>query len=496
MRLLRRRRYRYAVALALLTILLMATYVAFGVVGVLRNRGPSLPLMPRPGPTDRILIIAPHEDDETLGCGGYLQAAIHAGAPVYVCLMTAGEGEELGAAWVTRRPPLAPGAYIRLGQVRRRESLNALASIGLPPDHVFFLDYPNMGLSAMWTARYFSAASPWTSRFTRTAQSPFAGSFTPHAPFCGAAVLADLETVITRVRPTSVFTMHPGDIHPDHWATYCFTQLALAEMRARHAMPEHPSAYAYIVHRRGWPVPWGYYPHLPLTPPPALLNLRLNRWLTFPLTSQQVSQKNRMIAAYRSQAPPFDMLMRAFDRRNEIFAQLAEVQMQDGKVSDPTLLQEPRRETELLRRRPDADLAWLDLSRTDQSAVVSVQTVAPVRGRTVVLVNLTVAQPLPHHPRALLVQYEKGKPLQTWLAMDARVPPTPAPLPINVVQRDNEITFTLPPAYAGAGQPVMLDVLVKLRGRVVDHGLTRLFRFTHEPTLPPRQDRSPSPANP
>ena len=473
---LTQRQRRWTTAIAITVIVLMTTYVALDILGVLRNRGPALLAMPLPHPGERVLVIAPHEDDETLGCGGYMQAAVDAGVEVYVCLMTAGEGEELGAVWASRSPDLSPQDFVRLGQIRERESLRALTSIGIPPDHVIFLNYPNTGLAAMWTARYFDPANPWTSRYTRTTHSPFSGGLTPQAPFCGAAVLADLETVLKRVQPTQVFVTHPGDIHPDHWPTYCFTRLALAKLAAGHAVPLQVRLYTYLVHRRGWPTPWGYYPYLRLTPPPALAELPLNRWLTFPLGIGQISQKNRMIVDYHSQAAAFDFLLRAFARRNEIFALVSDVAMLDGTVADRTLLEEPTRETEFLRHHPEADLAWVDLCYQGSATQVSFGVVGDVKGSTIAMVNLMVVAPPDKRPRGLLVQYQKGKPLMTWLDAGAGVVPAPAPLPITATQVGNRVIVTLPADYAGGGGPVLLDVWLRTHRHIVDHALTRLFQ--------------------
>ncbi len=52
--------------------------------------GKTLGIMPEPGPDDRILIFAPHPDDEVLGSGTYIQRAIKNGAEVKVVLMTNG----------------------------------------------------------------------------------------------------------------------------------------------------------------------------------------------------------------------------------------------------------------------------------------------------------------------------------------------------------------------------------------------------------------------
>lgn len=76
----------------------LAVYLTLVVWAVLRPVRTDMPDIPAPRPGETVLVIAPHEDDETLGCGAYLREAVAHGVPVWVCMMTHGEGEELGTA--------------------------------------------------------------------------------------------------------------------------------------------------------------------------------------------------------------------------------------------------------------------------------------------------------------------------------------------------------------------------------------------------------------
>ncbi len=83
-----------------------------------------------------VLVAVPHFDDEVLGCGGLL-----AGAPdksrIRVVYTTSGRGSEnLGMPGVKADPSLD------MGEVRRRESLEALAVLGIGPAQARFLDVP------------------------------------------------------------------------------------------------------------------------------------------------------------------------------------------------------------------------------------------------------------------------------------------------------------------------------------------------------------------
>jgi LmbE family N-acetylglucosaminyl deacetylase len=80
------------------------------------------------------LVLAPHPDDESLGCGGLIAAACQAGRPPLVAILTDGAGSHAGSrAW----PPE------RLRAQRAQEVRAATAALGLPPDRLLLLDQPD-----------------------------------------------------------------------------------------------------------------------------------------------------------------------------------------------------------------------------------------------------------------------------------------------------------------------------------------------------------------
>ncbi len=80
------------------------------------------------------LILAPHPDDESLGCGGLIALLCRAGTPPLVAVLTDGAMSHPGS----REWP-AP----RLAALREREAREALAILGLPPDRARFLGVPD-----------------------------------------------------------------------------------------------------------------------------------------------------------------------------------------------------------------------------------------------------------------------------------------------------------------------------------------------------------------
>src|SRR5262245_29957872 len=81
---------------------------------------------------DRILIVAPHPDDETLCCAGTVHRAVSNGAQVTLVWITSGDGSAIDLA-LARHWPLSADNYRQLGIERMREARAAAAVLGVPP---------------------------------------------------------------------------------------------------------------------------------------------------------------------------------------------------------------------------------------------------------------------------------------------------------------------------------------------------------------------------
>lgn len=96
---------------------------------------PRVALADLAGPAGGILVIAPHPDDETLGCGTAIMAALAAGRPVAVALLTDGEMSH----------PSSPSHPAPVLAARRRSEFSAAMTVlgeespGLLSAHPFAL---------------------------------------------------------------------------------------------------------------------------------------------------------------------------------------------------------------------------------------------------------------------------------------------------------------------------------------------------------------------
>lgn len=163
-------------------------------------------------PRDRVLVVAPHPDDESIATGGLLQVARAAGAACRVLLVTDGDNNPWPQRWQEKHWHIGPVERARWGARRRAEALAALQLLGLRPDDVRCLGLPDLGLT----------------------QALMSG--TPD-------VVAALHAQIDEFEPTRLVLPALEDRHPDHSALDVLLRLALL----RHDGPV-PPLVAFGVH--------------------------------------------------------------------------------------------------------------------------------------------------------------------------------------------------------------------------------------------------------
>jgi LmbE family N-acetylglucosaminyl deacetylase len=264
--------------------------------------------LPPFGQRDRVLVIAPHPDDEVVGCGGAIQVALKAKAKVRVLVIT--NGDAFTSAVRAAEGEVSPEAHRRFGETRRLESLAALKSLGLPSEQVTHLGYPDCGVAAMMLTHW---VRPYRSPRTATSICPYAPSPRYERAYTGLNLLRDLEGAVLDFRPTAVFVPDPSDFNEDHWAVSCLAQVAVerveAAQRARlqamvgrpHVLPVAPEVWGYLVHFGSYPSPRGSHPSRRLVPQPYRDPWCWRTCVSLSLTASQAMAKARAIELYQTQ---------------------------------------------------------------------------------------------------------------------------------------------------------------------------------------------------
>ena len=103
-------------------------YIRIAVLHLLYRLRPVLPF------TDKTVIIAPHPDDEVIGCAGLIQALVERSTPPHVIILTGGEGSHRGCCDTSAEDIIT---------ARHQLTLDAAATLGLPESHIHCLNYPD-----------------------------------------------------------------------------------------------------------------------------------------------------------------------------------------------------------------------------------------------------------------------------------------------------------------------------------------------------------------
>lgn len=277
---------------------------------------------------DRIMILAPHPDDETIGCAGVIQEAVRVGADVRIVYLTNGDHNQAAFIVYEKRFTLRKGEFIHMGRVRRKEAIKAAGALGLNENNLIFLGYPDFGTFSILNY-YWQNTKPHRSLLTRISSVPYKENLSFRAPYKGESILYDLETVLSKYKPNKIFVSHPADANVDHKALYLFTQIALRDLKGRIARPK---IYPYLVHCLKWPLPRHYHPNLGLEPPKQLLDSQI-KWLKFNLTPQQLENKHQAILCHKSQTESSAFYLLAFARKNELFGDYPDIELKERQPS-------------------------------------------------------------------------------------------------------------------------------------------------------------------
>ncbi len=254
---------------------------------------------------ERLLVLSPHPDDESLCCAGAIQRVLRGGGEVWVLWFTNGDGFEWDAGLLAHTLRPQGPASLELGQRRMEEARQAARRLGVAEGHLFFLGYPDRGLEALLR---HPGDLPYRSRLTGVSYVPYPGTLSPGAPYTGESLRRDLRRVLEQVRPTLVLAPSPKDAHPDHRAVGLLAQQEVPADRLRF----------WIVHGGlEWPLPKGLHPALPLEPAPRGKGLPWQRLL---LSAQERRVKLEALRAHATQMRLLARFLLAFVRENELFS--------------------------------------------------------------------------------------------------------------------------------------------------------------------------------
>lgn len=142
---------------------------------------------------EQIVIIAPHPDDEVIGCGGLIIRLVTDGRLPHVIVMTGGEESHRSCCELSVKD---------LKQARRKLTDDALRMLSIDRNHIHVFDFPDGGISA---------------------DDP---------------EMTKLKELIDEINPDTVFVPHWGEGWPDH---------VMAAKIVKEIAPKQAAIYEYCV---------------------------------------------------------------------------------------------------------------------------------------------------------------------------------------------------------------------------------------------------------
>lgn len=244
-------------------------------------------------PGKRVLVIAPHPDDETLAAAGIIQRALMDGDSVKVVVVTSGNHFVKAAQVVTGKKVVGPADFAYLGKVREKECLNALKELGVNKRDIIFLRYADRGVLVLWRRSH---------QRTRVCDAQ------------AQRLAVCFKNILTSYRPTDVYYPSGVDEHPDHKGVNDFVDNVLnsSQIKVRR--------HLYLIHydKNIWPYFPRLYRYLPLIPPYELIKKGMV-WEVFSLRPDEVERKELAVRRYRSQLEATGGRYLIFVRSKEIF---------------------------------------------------------------------------------------------------------------------------------------------------------------------------------
>ena len=263
----------------------------------------------------RLLVVAPHPDDETLGAAGLMQRVQKQHGRVSVAYLTSGDGYVDGVELETHRLKPRPQDFVDYGERRLHEALRALQAISVSQKRLYAFGFPDGGLLDLLTTSW-SSATPFVSPYTHDDRPPYALSMSRDAAYSGVALERELVRLIVRLSPDWIAVTGPWDIHPDHCAAFHFVVRALRRLSSSNPDFVVPRVLAYTVHRPDWP---GATEGGELQAPPGVSPAGAT-WQFLELSAAELDGKGRALDEYASQMDIMAALFRAFVRSEEVFA--------------------------------------------------------------------------------------------------------------------------------------------------------------------------------
>ncbi|MCQ8119622.1 PIG-L deacetylase family protein [Methylomonas rosea] len=279
------------------------------------------------GNGERLLVLAPHPDDETLSSAGVIQQVLQHGGSVRSTVVTSGDGY-VGAVMLDsgKRNPSAAD-YLDFGEKRLEESRRAANILGNGFVHLDLLGFSDGSIYSALVS-HWRRNNPMRSEFTGFDHVPYRQAEDRGFAQDGQDLLNELVAILQDTKPTVIAFPDVMENDSDHAGLGMFTLLAVHNWLLQNPTQHpQPKLLAYLIHwQHDWPTGsnWGIpqdWSDQPLVLPPDL-PLRGHSRACVNLSPAQINLKRAALAEYKTQQRIMGDFLSAFVRSSECFTLL------------------------------------------------------------------------------------------------------------------------------------------------------------------------------
>lgn len=277
----------------------------------------------------RLMVFVPHPDDESLGASGLIQRVLEKEGKVRLVFVTNGDGYTYAIRLKLKNSRISAKDFIEYGKKRQEEAVQAMCELGLQPEDISFLGFPDDGIDDLWES-YWSNLKPFVSPHTLF-DRPHRKGMNRWVKYSGVSLRDEIERSIKEFSPDWVALPDPRDYHPDHATTGVFVLDALRSIYSDEDML--PSrVLTYLVHYKDYPHADEWAKEISITGVGGYSKvsgktLADTKWLELPLSAEEVEGKRRALLSHASQLQMLQVFFRNFMLPSEIYGSLDLVQV-------------------------------------------------------------------------------------------------------------------------------------------------------------------------
>ncbi len=416
-------------------------------------QGPSL------NQSDRLLVVAPHPDDEVICNGGIVRYAVENHIPVKVVVVSDGDD--------TKNSPL----------IRHNETINGTKILGLNEDNIIFLGYHDGSIRNLLNDNW-NYNTPFTAPDGST-NSHYPYSYQQNATYCGNNLASNLETVINDFHPTIIVYPSGDDEQLDHQATSGFIEYVTIKTEY------NGSKYTYLLHLPpNWPYQRSYYPDYYLTPPNELINVENGpKWYFFNINTINERLKEEAMYAYKTQITSSSYLL-SFLRKNELYAVYPPLTVKikssaNNSLNDyfnvsevpPTLFYDAKGDGKYKGDPPSMDIVSVGIDLNNEGGFLSIKTEGPPVSSATYSIKLNIFKSSgteriiikAHHGSAQLIRDTSGN------SSTEKIP---------LIVRNNSMVFKIPPSLFNNSSKFIISADTSLNSAIHDQTPWRVIKIT------------------